>query len=327
MSSVMVMAEHRNRALADVSYQVLSKGRQLADQAQVELLAVVAGSDVDAYAKQLSRWADRVLAVKNDRLEEPLAEPYQRLLSRLITERKPQIVLMGHSSFTADLVPSLSVGLGVPLATDCIDILWQNGDLLVMRSIYNGKLNATYSFAQSETVMITGRVGEFAVEECQRQGLVEEIDFAFEDEFDYKKFEGYLEAEAGGVDITQAEVLVSVGRGIKDKKNLEMVEELARVLGGVVSCSRPIVDYGWLPSERQVGLSGKTVQPKLYLGLGISGAFQHVVGMKGARMTVAINKDAKAPIFNVANYGIVDDVLKVVPALVNKISELKGRTE
>ncbi|HEY32082.1 MAG TPA: electron transfer flavoprotein subunit alpha/FixB family protein [Dehalococcoidia bacterium] len=327
MSSILVVAEHRNQTLADVSYQVLSKGRQLADQAQMELLAAVAGVDIDAYAKELTRWADRVIIVNNDQLEEPLAEPYQKLIAHLIREIRPGIVLMGHSSFAMDLVPSLSVELGIPLVTDCVDIFWQNGDILVTRSIYNGKANASYSFAQSETILITGRVGEFPVEEGQRQGWIEEIEFAFEEECDYKKFEGYLEVEAAGVDITQAEVLVSVGRGIKEKKNLEIVEELARVLGGVVSCSRPVVDYGWLPSERQVGLSGKTVQPKLYLGLGISGAFQHVVGMKGARMTVAINKDAKAPIFSVANYGIVDDVLKVVPALVNKISELKGRTE
>jgi electron transfer flavoprotein alpha subunit len=327
MSGILVLAEHRNRALADVSYQVLSKGRQLADQAQVELMAVVADKDIDTFAKELAGWADRVLVVKDDRLEEPLAEPYQKIIAHLIRERKPKIVLMGHSSFAMDMAPALSVELGIPLATDCIDVFWQDGDVLVTRSVYNGKINATYSFAQSETVMITGRVGEFTVEEGGRQGQVEEIEFVFEEEFDYKKFEGYLEAEAGGVDITQAEVLVSVGRGIKDVKNLEMVEELARVLGGVVSCSRPVVDYGWLPSERQVGLSGKTVQPKLYLGLGISGAFQHVVGMKGARMIIAVNRDAKAPIFSVANYGIVDDLLKVVPALVSKISELKGKGE
>jgi electron transfer flavoprotein alpha subunit len=326
MSGIMVITEHRNQALTDVSCQVLSKGRQLADQAQMELLAVVAGRDIYAHARELTGWADRVLAVKSDRLEGLLAESYQRLLSHLITEIKPKVVLMGHSSFAMDLAPSLSVELGIPLATDCVDIFWQNGDVLVTRSIYNGKVNATYSFAQSETVLITGRVGEFPVEEGLRQGQVEEIEFAFEEEFEYKKFEGYLDAETGDVDITQAEVLVSVGRGIKDKKNLEMVEELARVLGGVVSCSRPVVDYGWLPSERQVGLSGKTVQPKLYLCLGISGAFQHLVGMKGARMKVAINRDAKAPIFGVANYGIVDDILKVVPVLVSKISELKGET-
>ena len=327
MAGILVVAEYRNQALADVSYQVLSKGRQLADQAQVELLAVVADKDVDAYAKELARWADRVLAVKSDRLEGLLAEPHQKMVAHLIRERKPGIVLMGHSSFAMDMVPALSVELGIPLVTDCVDVFWQNGAVLVTRSIYNGKVNATYSFAESETVLITGRVGEFPVEEGQRQGQVEEIEFAFAEEFDYKKFEGYLEAEVGGVDITQAEVLVSVGRGIKDKKNLQMVEELAGLLGGVVSCSRPIVDYGWLPSERQVGLSGKTVQPKLYLGLGISGAFQHVVGMKGARMTVVINRDAKAPIFSVANYGIVDDILQVVPALVKKISELKGKTK
>ena len=326
MSSILVVAEHRNQALADISHQMLSKGRQLADQAQLELLAVVIGKDINACAEELAKWADRVLAVKNDKLEEPLAEPYQKALSPLIRERKPKIVLMGHSSFAMDMAPSLSVELEVPLATDCVDISLQNGNVLVTRSIYNGKINAIHSFAQSETVIITGRVGEFPVEEGHRRGQVEEIEFAFEEEFNYKKFEGYFEEEAGGVDITQAEVLVSVGRGIKEKKNLQMAEELAEVLSGVVSCSRPVVDYGWMPSERQVGLSGKTVKPKLYLGLGISGAFQHVVGMKGAKMTVAINKDAKAPIFNVANYGIVGDILKVVPELVNKISELKGQT-
>jgi len=324
MSGILVLAERRNQALADVSRQMLSKGRQLADQAQVELLAVVMGKDINACAEEISKWADRVLVVKSDRLEEPLAEPYQEILYKLICERKPNIVLMGHSSFAMDIAPSLAVQMEAPLATDCIDISLYNGDFQVARSIYNGKVNATYSFTQSETVIVTGRVGEFPVVESHVQGQVEEVGFAFEEDFDYKKFEGYVVEEAGSVDITQSEVLVSVGRGIKEQKNIQMAERLAEVLNGTVSCSRPLVDYGWLPPERQVGLSGKTVKPKLYLSLGISGAFQHVVGMKGARMIVAINKDAKAPIFNIANYGIADDIQKVVPELISKISQFKG---
>jgi len=325
MTEILVVAEHRRRTLADISLQMLSKGRQLADQAGAQLLALIIGKDVNKHAATLARWADKVLVVKNNELEESLAEPCQSILSSTIKERKPNLVLIGHSSFGMDLAPPLAVELKAPLATDCLDISIENDTVIAVRSIYNGKVNAIYSFAPSETIIVTGRIGEFPVEESDRQGQTEEIESALHGELEYKRFEGYVEQEAGGVDITQADVLVSVGRGIKEKENLEMAEKLAEVLGGVVSCSRPVVDYGWLPSEHQVGLSGKTVEPKLYLALGISGAFQHMVGMKGSKITVAINKDAKAPIFNVTDYGIVDDILKVVPALTKKIAELKGQ--
>jgi len=322
MSSILVVAEQRNNVLADISLQMLGKGRQLAKQAQSELQVVIVGKDVNKCVEELVRQADRVLVVKNDKLEEPAAEAYQIILASFIRERKPGIVLMGHSALAMDLIPSLSVEMGIPLATDCVDISLRNHDVLVTRSIYNGKVNALHTFTKNETVIVTGRVGEFTEEEGDKQGQIEEIEFTFTEEFDNKVFIGYLEKEVSDIDITQADVLVSVGRGIKEQKNIQMAEELADVINGVVSCSRPIVDYGWLPSERQVGLSGKTVNPILYLGLGISGAFQHVVGMKGAKITVAINKDANAPIFSVANYGIVGDILKVVPELVKKISEL-----
>jgi len=323
MAEILVVAEHRKQTLADISLQMLSKGRQLAVQMGAELVAVIIGKTIDEQAEQLARWADRVLTVKNDSLEEPLAEPYQRILSPIIRERKPKLILIGHTSFGMDLVPSLAVELQAPLVTDCVDISLENGNITAIRSIYNGKVNAVHSFIPCDTVIITGRVGEFPVEETDSRGEIEAIDSPLE-EPDYKRFEGYIEQEVSEVDITQADVLVSIGRGIKDKENIEIAHELARVLGGIVACSRPVVDYGWLPSEHQVGLSGKTVKPKLYLALGISGAFQHIVGLKGSQIIVAINKDAKAPIFSVAHYGIVDDIFKVVPALTQKISELKG---
>jgi len=324
MAEILVVAEHRQQRLADISLQMLSRGRQLADKAGAELLAVVIGTDVDGYAEELARWADKVLAVKVVKLGEPLAEPSQKILSSMIKDRKPKLVLVGHSSFGMDLAPALAIELGAPLATDCIDVSMDNGSVTVIRSIYNGKVNAVYSLVPCETVVVTGRVGEFPIEAGDRRGEIEEIDFTLEEGLDYKRFEGYIEQEAGGVDITQADILVSIGRGIKDRQNIEMVEELARALGGVVACSRPVVDYGWLTSEYQVGLSGKTVKPKLYLALGISGAFQHIVGLKGSKMIVAINKDARAPIFRVADYGIVDDIFRVVPLLTQKIAELKG---
>ena len=319
-----MVVEHRKQTVTDISLQMLSKGRQLADEAGAGLLAVVIGRDVGAYAEELAGWADRVLAVEDPGLVEPLAEPSQKILSAIIKERKPLLVLMGHSSFGMDLAPALAVELGLPLVTDCTDVSLEDGHVMVRRSLYNGKVNGVYSFVPSETVMVTGRIGEFPVEEGNRNGEVEQVDSSLENEFDYKRFEGYTEQEAAEVDISQAEVLVSVGRGIKDKDNIEIVERLASALGGVLACSRPVVDNGWLPAEHQVGLSGKTVKPKLYLALGISGAFQHAVGMKGSKMIVAVNKDAGAPIFSVADYGIVDDIFKVVPLLAQKIAELKG---
>ena len=322
MGSILVIAEHRKNILADISLQMLGKGRNLAEQSQKELHAVIIGKDVTKCAEELSWQADRVLVVRNNRLEEPQAELYQDVLAYLIREINPDIVLMGHSALAMDMIPSLSVELGIPLVTDCVDVSLQNNEILLTRSIYNGKINMVHSCSTGDTVIITGRIGEFAAVKSDKQGQIEEIEFNFTQEFDRKVFHGYLEKEVSDIDITQADVLISIGRGIKEQKNLQIAEELAAVLNGVISCSRPIVDYGWLPSERQVGLSGKTVKPALYLSLGISGAFQHVVGMKGSRITVAINKDASAPIFNVADYGIVDDILKVVPELVKKIAAL-----
>ena len=324
MPEILVVVEHRKQRVTDISLQMLSKGRQLANEAGAGLLAVVIGRDVGAYVEELAGWADRVMAVEDPGLAEPLAEPSQKILSAIIKERKPLLVLMGHSSFGMDLAPALSVELGLPLVTDCTDVSLEDGHVMVRRSLYNGKVNGVYSFVPSETVMVTGRIGEFPVEEGNRNGEVEQVDSSLENEFDYKRFEGYTEQEAAEVDISQAEVLVSVGRGIKDKDNIEIAERLASALGGVLACSRPVVDNGWLPAEHQVGLSGKTVKPKLYLALGISGAFQHAVGMKGSKMIIAVNKDAGAPIFRVADYGIVDDIFKVVPLLAQKIAELKG---
>jgi len=324
VAEILVVVEHRNESMADVSLEMLTKGRELAEQAGAELLAVIIGKNVNTYAQELAQWADKVLALKSDKVESSQAEPYQKTLAPIIKERKPKLVLIGHSSFGMDLAPALAVAAGAPLATDCTGIAIENGSITVTRAIYNGKVNALYSFAPSETVIVTGRPGEFPVEEGHQMGSIDEIDFPLDEEFDYKRFEGYIEPEVSEVDITKAEVLIAIGRGIKDKGNIELAESLADALGGVLACSRPVVDYGWLPSGHQVGLSGKTVKPKLYLALGISGAFQHMVGLRGSNMIVAINRDAKAPIFADADYGIVDDILKVVPILTQKLYDLKG---
>jgi len=323
VAEILVVIEHRKQNLADVSLEMLTKGRQLADQAGDELVAAVIGKDTDSYIPRLAKWADKVLICNSDKLGQSLSEPYQKVLSLIIEERKPKLVLIGHSSFGMDLAPALAVEVGAPLATDCTNIAVENGIITITRSIYSGKVNAVYSLTPSETVILTSRPGEFPVEEGQQRENIEEIDYPIEGDINYKRLEGYIEPEVSEIDITQARVLVSVGRGIKDKANIELAEELAKVLGGVVACSRPVVDYGWLPSCHQVGLSGKTVNPKLYLALGISGAFQHMVGLRGSEMIIAINKDSEAPIFTIADYGIVDDIFKVVPILIQKINDLK----
>ena len=323
MPDILVVAEHRNGSLADGSLEILGEARRLADRAGYGLHAVVVSNDVSTLAPRLAQWADKVMAVKTEKLEHSLAEPYQRALALLIRERKPKLVLLGHSSFGMDLAPALAVEAGAPLATDCTGIEMENGAITVTRSIYNGKVNALYSFAPCETVIVTGRPGVFPVEEGQARGIVEEIDLPVDEAVEYKRFEGHSEPEVSGVDITKADVLVAIGRGIREKDNVQLAEDLAGALGGVLACSRPVVDYGWLPSGHQVGLSGKTVKPRLYLALGISGAFQHMVGLRGSKMIVAINRDEKAPIFGDADYGIVGDLLQVVPMLVKKVSEFK----
>lgn len=324
MAEILVVIEHRKQAMTDVSLQMLSKGRQLADKTGNELVAVVIGNNVRHYGENLAEWADTVLIVRNDEAQESLAEPYQKILAFIIKERKPKLVLIGHSSFGVDLAPSLAIEADASLITDCINITIESGVISVTRSLYNGKVNAIFSFSQAGTAIVTGRVGEFTIEESNKQGIIEEIEFSLKEVFNYKQFRGYIEQASGGMDITKSDVLVSVGRGIKEKENIRLAESLAEALGGVVSCSRPVVDNGWLPVERQVGLSGKTVKPKIYIALGISGSFQHMVGMKGSRMIVAINKDSRAPIFDIADYGIVDDALKILPELTKKINELKG---
>jgi electron transfer flavoprotein alpha subunit len=214
----------------------------------------------------------------------------------------------------------------MPLATDCIAIDREGETFALTRQLYGGKVSAAVSFMKNGPYLMTLRPGAFPVVEKEPfPGEIVSIPSPLTDEGLAKRFLQYVEAVMGEVDITQADILVSVGRGIKEAQNISMVKEFADVLGGVLSCSRPIVDKKWLPKERQVGTSGKTVKPKVYIAIGISGAFQHIAGMRGAGTVIAINKDPKAPIFSVAHYGIVADLFKVVPVLKEKVKELRQR--
>jgi len=323
VSRIFVLAEHRRGSLRDITWEMLNRGQELASGSGSELVAVLLGYGVKNLAGELAQRADQVLLVEDERLENFNGEIYQQVLSHIISEHKPVLTLIGHTAFGMDLAPSLATQLGIPLSTDCIDLHLENGTLTAIRQMYAGKVNAEISFPGAKEYIVTVRVGSFPAEgEESKAGEIKSLASTVED-VEYKKFIEYVEAVAGEVDITQADVLISVGNGIGDSKNIPLVAELAEAMGGCLSCSRPVVDKKWLPKERQVGTSGKTVKPKIYLAIGISGAFQHLAGIKGATI-LAINKDPKAPIFRVADYGIVGDLFKVVPLLKERVNELKA---
>ncbi len=324
MSKIFALVEHRKGQIQDVTFELFTKGRELAQGLDAELVALLLGHNVGEIAERIKKESHQVLSVDSKLLAEPNAEAYQIVLSHILQEQRPYLTLIGHTALGMDLAPSLAASLDIPIATDCVEIALEDHRLITTRQPYNGKLNARVSFAESPEVLITVRQGSFPPQKGDLSAKIVEIPSPLKEEPAYRRFIEYIEAAVGEVDITQADVIVAVGRGIKEKENISLLQGLADSLGGVLACSRPIVDEGWLPKDRQVGSSGKTVKPKLYLAVGISGSFQHIMGMKNADTIVAINKDPNAPIFNVADYGIVEDLFKVVPLLKNKVTELKG---
>jgi electron transfer flavoprotein alpha subunit len=321
VEDLFVLIEHRQGEIRDISFEMLMKGKKLSEKTGRPLVAILLGDNVGEMAEQLRKRANRVVLIEDQKLEKFNSEAYQQALGNVIEGEKSFLLLIGHTAFGMDLAPSLAVRMNAPLATDCIDVLVEDKQIKAIRQTYGGKLNVEVRLKPAERSMVTVRPASFSVEEYSLDGEIVRITSPITEEIASKRFLEYVEAAAGEVDITQAPVLVSVGRGIKDPENIPMVQELADSLGAVLSCSRPVVDKKWLPKDRQVGTSGKTVKPKVYIAIGISGAFQHAAGMKGSGTIIAINKDPKAPIFNIAQYGIVGDLFKIVPALKGKIRE------
>lgn len=325
MKEIIVVAEHRRGELRDVTWEMLSKGREISEGLGAELSVALLGKDVKNFAEALKPKANRVLLIEDNRLEFYNSETYEKVLTQIITERKPILTLIGHTATGMDFAPALAAHLKIPLATDLIGIEAKDDTFALTRQIYGGKINAAVSFLKkSPQYLATLRAGAFpAVEKSPLSGEIISVPSPLTDEALARRFLEYVEAAAGEVDITQADILVAIGRGIKDAENIPMVKEFADSLGGVLACSRPVVDKKWLPKGCQVGTSGKTVKPKIYIAIGISGAFQHVAGMKGSGTIIAVNKDPKAPIFGVAQYGIVADLFKIMPVIKDKVKELK----
>jgi electron transfer flavoprotein alpha subunit len=320
MGDIFVVVEHRQGEVRDITYEMLFKAAQLCRENSHNLTAVILGGQNESFLDDIAPKADRVIVYEDESLKHFNGDLYREILKGLIEEHRPFLTLMGHTSWGMDLSPALSAKTGYPLATDCVDILVENDRPVVIRQIFSGKVFSRVSFKESEGYLISVRSGSFLPEEFEaRKGKVIRNELPADLPVPRKKFVEFVDTAAGDVDICQADLLVSIGRGIGEEENIEELKELADVMGGTLSCSRPIVDKNWLPKYHQVGTSGKSVRPKVYLAFGISGAFQHVAGITGAGTVIAVNKDKKAPIFRVADYGVVDDLFNVAKALKEKL--------
>jgi electron transfer flavoprotein alpha subunit len=320
MGEIFVVVEHRKGEVREITYQMLWKANDLCQKLSSTLTAVLIGGKDEPFIQSVAERADKVIAVEGDRAKNFNGDLYKEILYRLVQENRPILTLIGHTPWGMDFAPSLSVKTGYPVATDCVDVLVENGVPKVVRQIYNGKVFSKVSFKQADCYLVTIRSGAFPPDKVgDRKAEVIRRDLPADLSEMKRQFLGFEDTGAGAVDITQADLLVSIGRGVGEAENISVVKELADLMKGVISCSRPVVDKNWLPKYHQVGTSGKSVKPKVYLALGISGAFQHVAGITGAGTVIAVNKDKKAPIFRVAQYGVVEDLFKVVEALKGKL--------
>ncbi|MFB6111541.1 MAG: electron transfer flavoprotein subunit alpha/FixB family protein [Halobacteriaceae archaeon] len=318
-SDVLVVAEHRRGELRDVSLELLTAGRQLATATGGSLHALVISGDVEGYAEQLNReGVDLIHTVSHG--EEFNHDVYQGAIESVYEELQPRYLLMPNSVNGLDYAPAVANGLGIPLVTD-VTALECDGEepLVTTREMYGSKVETTVEVA-ADHAAITVRSGEWPAAEGVGDADITTVEYSPPEGSVGSRVTGFEEVGGGDVDISDADFLVSIGRGIEEEENLELIENLVEATGATLSASRPVVDNGWLPKNRQVGQSGKQVSPDVYLAIGISGAVQHVAGMKGADTIIAINTDPNAPIFDIADYGIVGDLFDVIPALTEELA-------
>lgn len=319
MSRYLALAEHRQGTLRDVSLEVITAAQSLPN---AEGMAVVLGSNTASIAEHLARYASRVLHLDDESHAHYEPAVWTARLVELVARESADAVVLPHSYHGMDLAGRLAVTLDWPLVTDVTGISHEGGRLVASRMVFGGRVEARVAVPAGEKLVLSVRPTAFpAAEELPSPGAVEPSSATQQTEGKLVRFLEYVEEAAGGVDISQAEIVVAVGRGIGEEENLSLANDLAEALGGVVACSRPIVDRGWLPRTRQVGTSGKSIRPKVYLAVGISGAFQHVAGMKGAGRVIAINRDQHAPIYKTADYGVVGDLFDVIPELLKTLKE------
>jgi electron transfer flavoprotein alpha subunit len=328
--SILVVMEQRGGTWNRMSFETLSAGQQFAGELGTRASAAVLGRGIDGLAGELaSRQLEKVYTVEDDLLADYTPDAYTAALRQLVAHAKPRLVLFPHTYQVRDFLPKLATSLGVVAVSDVVSHRIDNGQLVLVRQLFQGKVNADVRLADSPG---DGHAPHFASLQAgawrgdqMAEGSAVLEKFAPQlaaGDIRTRPLELFRESQRA-VDLGAAELIVAVGRGIKESENIAMVRELADAMGAELAASRPICDAGWLPMERQVGSSGQTVAPKMYMAIGISGAIQHLVGMKGSRVVVAINKDPNAPIFEVADYGIVGDLFQVVPELTEAFRKSK----
>ncbi len=328
MSSILVFIEQRNFKIKKVSFEALGVARRLAGKINASVDALLIGTNIGDMAREVSRYgADRIYLADDPVFLKYSSEGYLSAISDLAGRIKPLAILMGATAMGKDLAPGLAARLRAGLASDCITLdVDKSGNISVTRPVFGGKIWAELSFSRPEFQIITLRPNVFsAIEPAENPDVkIEKVPVNPDQDTIRAVVREVIAGSGSTVEMTEASIIVSGGRGLKGPENFKVIEELAQVLGAAVGASRAAVDAGWKPHSYQVGLTGKTVSPTLYIACGISGAIQHQAGMSSSKYIVAINKDPKAPIFKIANYGIVGDLFEIIPLLTEEIRRVKG---
>ena len=322
---IWIVAEQKEGELKKISFELTSEAKRLADQMGQSVTAILLGPNIKEKAPELGKYgADKVIVADDNRLATYTTDAYVSVIAQLAQSGEPAIILLGASVQGKDLSGRLAARLGVGMAQDCVDFSLENGNLVAKRPIYAGKAYATVTFKDSVPQIATARPNILELNKPDESKSAEVVDaeFSLDDSQLKTKVAEIIQAEGVKVDLTEAERIVSGGRGMKGPENYTILEELADIIDATVGASRSAVDSGWRPHSDQVGQTGKVVSPNLYIACGISGAIQHLAGMSTSKYIVAINKDPDAPIFQKADYGVVGDLFDVVPALTEEIKKI-----
>ncbi|MEO0270776.1 MAG: electron transfer flavoprotein subunit alpha/FixB family protein [candidate division WOR-3 bacterium] len=318
---IYVFSEVFRGEIGDITFEMLGIAKELKEKTNGEVVSILIGKGVKNLKDKFGS-ADKILILDDERLEGLSPFLYQNILLNILKERNPDLILFPHTAIGMDIGGFVALKLGYPFVAFCKSLNLKNGNLVVTSLICGGKILVDVNLKENKGVCLIAP-GSYSAEKGKEEGAKNVEEIPLQEIQEKIKFEEYIEPKIEDIDISKKDILISVGRGIQSKDNIPLAEEIANLLNGAVSGSRPVIDQGWLPITRQVGRSGKIVKPKLYLAFGISGAPEHIEGMRDSELIVAINMDPNAPIFNIAHYGVVGDALEIMPLLAEEIKKRK----
>jgi electron transfer flavoprotein alpha subunit len=325
---ILLFIEQRDGVINKTSFEAMVAAQGLASATGEKLSAVVLGNSISGVAGDVAaRKLEEVFTVQDEKLGEYTPDGYVAALKRVVEKLDPRYFVLSHTYQVRDFAPKLAASVGKSFVSDCVGVRTEEGEAIFTRQIFQGKISTDVRATSEPPILVSFQAGSYRAdkaEAAESPAKVTPLEIDLSDVKIRTETEPKFQEAKQAVDLSQAPLIVAVGRGIKSQENIELVQKLAKAMGAEIAASRPICDNEWLPMDRQIGSSGQTVSPKLYLAVGISGAIQHVVGMKNSQTIVAINKDPEAPIFDIADYGIVGDLFEIVPALTAEINKVKG---